>query len=89
MLKHKVVYNDTLTKIANKYNTTINAIMKANSCIKNPNIINVGWVLNIPTNDDVIDNDDVKNNLDIKSVLNECLTDIENLPSFKKLMSML
>lgn len=44
---HKVVRGDTLSGIALKYGTTVNAIAKANN-IANVNIIRVGQVLTIP-----------------------------------------
>lgn len=46
--EHKVKKGDTLGKIARKYNTTIDIIMKNNSFITDPNMIKVGWVLKIP-----------------------------------------
>ena len=38
---YTVVAGDTLSKIASKYGTTVDAIVKMND-IKNPNLINVG-----------------------------------------------
>ena len=43
-IKHKVVKGDTLSAIAKKYGTTVNAIAKLNN-IKNVNLIYVGQVL--------------------------------------------
>ena len=43
-----VVKGDTLRKIAEKFNTTVDAILKANPQIANPNIIYVGQVITIP-----------------------------------------
>ena len=48
--KHKVVKGDNLSTLAVKYNTTVKAIMKVNSIIKDPNKIQIGWVLLIPVN---------------------------------------
>lgn len=42
---HKVVKGDTLYKLAKKYNTTIDKIMKDNTFIKNKNLIKIGWKL--------------------------------------------
>jgi LysM repeat protein len=39
---------DTLSAIAKRYGTTVDAILKANPNIKNPNLIKVGQVINIP-----------------------------------------
>lgn len=44
--KYIVVKNDTLSKIAKRYNTTVDALVKANN-IKNPNKIYVGQQLKI------------------------------------------
>jgi LysM repeat protein len=47
---YKVVKGDTLTKIANKFNTTIEKIVSKNSSIYpsiTNNFINVGWILKI------------------------------------------
>lgn len=45
--KYTVVKGDTLSRIANKYGVSVAAIVAANN-IKNPDIIYVGQVLNIP-----------------------------------------
>ena len=47
-IKHTVAKGETLTKIASRYDTTINAILAVNPVITNPNKISVGQVLNIP-----------------------------------------
>jgi LysM repeat protein len=39
---------DTLAKIANRYGTTVGAIMAVNPQIYNPNVIYVGQVINLP-----------------------------------------
>lgn len=45
---YTVKINDNLTRIAEEYNTSIEAILEANSFIENPNYIQVGWELTIP-----------------------------------------
>lgn len=45
---YTVKKGDTLSAIAKKYNTTVEAIMQANPSIKNPNKIYVGQVIQIP-----------------------------------------
>ncbi len=45
---HKVVKNDTLLKIAAKYKTTPQEIMKLNPIIKDASHIEIGWELKIP-----------------------------------------
>ncbi len=45
---YTVVSGDTLTSIAQRFNTTTAALMSANTWISNPNLIVPGWVLNIP-----------------------------------------
>lgn len=47
--KYTVKSGDTLIKIAQKHNTTLEEILKVNSQIKNPSLIYVGDVINIPT----------------------------------------
>lgn len=47
MTKYKIQSGDTLTGIAKKYNTTVDAIANANG-IKNKNLIYTGDTLNIP-----------------------------------------
>lgn len=44
---YRVKAGDTLSKIAKKYNATINQIMKDNPIIKNKNLIKVNWNLKI------------------------------------------
>jgi hypothetical protein len=48
-LTYTVVRGDTLTKIAKKFGVTVEQILAANPQIKNPNNINVGDVIVIPT----------------------------------------
>ncbi|HML67827.1 MAG TPA: LysM domain-containing protein [Clostridia bacterium] len=45
---HQVVKGDTLLKIAAKYKTTPQEIMKLNPAIKDPAHIEIGWELKIP-----------------------------------------
>lgn len=46
---HTVVKGDALARIAKHYGSTVDAIMKANAGkIKNPNHIEIGWLLIIP-----------------------------------------
>ncbi len=47
--EYQIVPGDNLTKIAKKFNTSIDAIMKANPYIKDPNLIYAGKSLKIPT----------------------------------------
>lgn len=48
MTQYRVRTGDTLWGIAQKFNTTIEDIMDCNPIIKDPNHIEVGWVLTIP-----------------------------------------
>ena len=45
---HTIAYGENLSKIAKKYNTTVEALLKANPQIKDANRVNAGTVLNIP-----------------------------------------
>ena len=90
--KHTVKSGDTLSEIAQRYNTTVGAIRDANpDLIKNVNLIRVGWVLTIPTGDG-----DKKpttttttTKTDFEKLLKEALDDIGCLASVKKLLSLL
>lgn len=48
MVRYMVQAGDTLGNIAEKYDTTVQAIVRANG-IKNPNMIHQGQILRIPT----------------------------------------
>lgn len=63
-LDYTVKKGDTLSAIAKKYGTTVEAILKANPQIKNANLIKVGEVIRIPgkeeeTPDPGFDNSDI------------------------------
>ena len=45
---YAVQRGDTLRKIADRLNTTVDALLKANPQISNPNLIYVGQVINLP-----------------------------------------
>ncbi len=45
---HTVQPGDTLSKIAKRYNVSLNDLLKANPWIKNPDYIQVGWKIKIP-----------------------------------------
>ncbi len=51
LIQHTVVRGNTLSGLANRYNTTVKSIMKLNPIIKNKSLIVVGWVLDIQCND--------------------------------------
>lgn len=46
---HIVQQGENLSKIANKYGTTINALMKINTNVKNKDLIKVGQIIKIPS----------------------------------------
>jgi LysM repeat protein len=48
-LTYRVSWGDTLTRIANRFGTSLTAILQANPQITNPNLIFVGQELEIPT----------------------------------------
>lgn len=59
---YTVKKGDTLTSIAKKYGTTVQAILAANPQITNPNLIKVGQVIRIPgkeEEDPAFDNSDI------------------------------
>lgn len=47
-IKHTVAKGETLQKIATRYGVTVYSIVSINPQITNPNVIRVGWVLDIP-----------------------------------------
>ena len=80
MLTYRVKANDTLSGIANKHNTTVEALVASNG-IKDPDKIYVGQVLKIYTTS--------VNNNNVYNLLVSCLDAIEQLPEFKQLEEML
>ena len=74
---HTVQRGETLTSIALQYGSTVNRIAEANN-IKNVNLIRVGQQLKIPIVAPTL-----------KTALEQCLSDIEKLDSFKLLQSLL
>ena len=84
-MKHTVKKGDTLFNIASKNNTTVDAIMKLNPIIKNPNLINVGWVLEIPEQKQ----EATKDYETIGKCLEEALKKIDELPEVKKLFEVM
>lgn len=78
-MTYTVKKGDTLSGIAKKYNTTVEALVASNG-IKNPNVITVGQVLTIP---------DTKSNNQVYNALVTCLDAIEDLPEFHTLSGLL
>ena len=81
-ITYRVAPGDTLSAIANRYGTTVAALTSANK-IKNPDLIQVGQKLTIPVGSPE------KDYKKIGKQLEKCLSDVENLPSFKELEKML
>ena len=79
MNKYIVKKGDTLSAIAKAHNTTVSKIAKANA-IADVNKIVVGQLLTIP---------EAKSYDAIGKQFEKCLEDIENLASYKKLISMM
>lgn len=82
VLKYTVKAGDTLSGIARAHNTSVAEILKRNTFIKNPDVIQVGWNLSIPSVP-------AKNYTAIGQKLEACLDDIEKLPSYKELLKVL
>lgn len=82
---YTVQKGDTLSKIANKFRTTVEAIRKSNAeTVKDVNVIGVGWVLKIPVSEG-----SEKPYEEIGRAFEKCWNDVENLDSYKKLMELL
>lgn len=88
---HKVIAGNTLSGIAHKYGVSVNDIVKANSnLIKNPNVIQVGWVLTIPVYEPSENiSKPSKNYETIGKQFETALRDIQNLESVKLLKKMM
>lgn len=83
-MSYTVKKGDTLSGIARKYNTTVEALASTNG-IKNTNLIRVGQLLRIPTKETT----KPVNNNQIYNALMTCLDAIEDLPEFKTLSGLL
>ena len=83
MEKYVIKKGDTLSKLAKAWNCTINDILKVNPTIINANKIYEGKVIIKPST--------IQPDLDdeVITLLRACVNDIQNLNSFKKLVSYL
>lgn len=79
-MTYTVKSGDTLSGIAQNYNTTVGALVALNG-IKDPNKIYVGQVLEIPGSK--------APSADAIKIINDCVNDIQSLPSFKRFMEMI
>ena len=88
VISYTVKKGDTLSSIASKHKTTVTAIKNANpDLIKNVNIIRVGWVLKIPTS--TYSTGSSNSSADVSALLKKCVSDIQNLDSFKALSKLI
>lgn len=78
MSTYMVKKGDTLTKIAKAYGTTVSKLAKINA-IADVNKIRVGQLLTLPED----------SNEEIGKQFKKCINDVENLESYKKLISMM
>ena len=76
---YTVKKGDTLTAIALLYGTTVRDLVSLNG-IKNPNLITVGQVLQIPSK---------APSQEAVKIINDCVADIQSLSSFKRFMEMI
>ena len=79
-MKHTVKRGETLSSIAKKYNTTVEALVASNG-IKNRNLIYVGQVLTVP--------EKVDRSAELGKAIRECMEDIQGLPSFGKVLELM
>lgn len=84
-MTYTVKSGDTLSGIALKHNTTVEALASTNG-IKNPNVIFPGQILHIPAK---TSNTKPVNNNQVYNALVTCLDAIEDLPEFKTLSGLL
>ena len=89
-MTYTVKKGDTLTGIARAKNTTVAKLVKLNG-IKNPDLIHVGQVLQIPDNTaTVIVLEKSANEYEkIGQAFESCIKAIENLPEFKRLKELI
>lgn len=85
-MRHTVLRGQTLSSIAQKYGTTVEALASTNG-IKNVNLIYSGQVLTIPGTD--VPASKPVNNNQVYNALVSCLDAIEDLPEFKTLSGLL
>lgn len=78
-MTHTVKRGENLTGIAKKYGVTVEALVASNG-IKDKNLIRVGQVLKIPSKAPTVD---------AIKIINDCVNDIQALPSFKKFVEMM
>ena len=81
-MKYTVKSGDTLSAIAQKFGTTVEALVASNG-IKNKNLIYTGQVLQIPVKEEKPTDNQLYN------AFTTCLEAIETLPEFKQLEEML
>lgn len=84
-MKYTIKKGDTLSKIATTHKTSVAEIQKANATlIKDVNKISVGWVIEIPVSEP-----SEKGYETIGRQVEQCLKDIQKLPSYIKLKNLL
>lgn len=76
-MTYTIKAGDTLTKIANKYGTSVSALVSLNG-IKDPDKIKTGQRIQIPAK-----------TTDFQQLVEKVVEDVENLPSFQQLMNSL
>lgn len=79
MKEYKIQKGDKLSKLAEKWGCTVKDIQKVNPSITDPDIIFVGQTIRIPNT----------SSNELETLLKACVKDIQNLNSFKKVMSYL
>ena len=80
---------DTLSGIAQRFGTTVEALVASNG-IRNKHLIYTGQVLTIPgTSADTGSAEAPSDPGEVGRALNRCLTAIESLPEFRELEKML
>lgn len=84
-MKYTVKKGDSLYKIAKDHGCSIAQIIALNK-IANANLIKVGEVLTLP---DAGNGEKTVHYIELGKAIEKCLTDIQTLGSFKKVMEML
>lgn len=90
-MTYTVKSGDTLTTIARKFNTTVEALVASNG-IKNKNLIYVGQVLNVPGQPAPVQpkpEPQKPENVELYHAFMDCLGAIEDLDEFTRLSGLL
>lgn len=82
-MKYIIKQGDTLSKIAQKNNVSVNLLMSINSQIKDANLIQIGQIIEIPNVQDIPDEADFSFSQGVEAILIKAKAAIKNGISYK------